>query len=179
VKRTSPRLNRRPGTSTAQRSRRHPQAGQHLHISEAEAEFQASLGAPRTLTRDGSRSEKWGVNYSILFSITSFLPAIHKSMAAQQRRLMTSSASKASVQVIAAPTPGSTRIPFPDWCVLSRSPFLNGQPLNSLFYYVGLQRQIGYPSAFAGPLRGICLNETGRNRVDSKRACAPRPAARS
>src|SRR5271165_3091569 len=57
VKRASPRLNRRLGASTAQRSRRHPQAGQHLHTSEAEAEFQASLGAPRTSTRDGSRSE--------------------------------------------------------------------------------------------------------------------------
>ena len=55
---------------------------------------------------------------------------------------MTSSARKASVQVITAPTPGLTRMPFPDWCVLSKQSVLNGQPLNSLYYYVGLQRQI-------------------------------------
>src|SRR5271165_4025729 len=123
VKRASPRLNRRLGASTAQRSRRHPQAGQHLHTSEAEAEFQASLGAPRTSTRDGSRSENGAL--IILSSSRSTASSGQLSTSPwplDRRRLMTSSASKASVQVITAPTPGSTRMPFPDWWVLSKSP---------------------------------------------------------
>jgi len=85
-----------------------------------------------------------GVNYSILFSITSFFrPAIHKSMAARQAQIDDLIRKQG---LGPGHNRGYARInpdAFPRLVGTFKESVLNGQPLNSLYYYVGLQRQIG------------------------------------
>jgi len=63
-------LNRRPRASTGPTIRRHPQGAQHHHSSKAEAELQAALNHITDINEGpASRSEKWGINDSFLFSL--------------------------------------------------------------------------------------------------------------
>ena len=80
------------------------------------------LTASPTSTRDWSRSEKWSVHYSFVFSLTCFFrPAIRKLMAARLAQIDGLIRKQGLFQVITARTPGSSRMPFPDGCVLSTS----------------------------------------------------------